>query len=311
MGSLLGETIDGRYHLEAALGEGAMGWVFAARDPSGQQVAVKLVRDIDDDLRGPQRFLREVATLNQLVHPNVVELFDFGRDEQRRLSYLVMELISGDPVSKLTSSGRASPALALMVARQAAEGLAGAHRRGIVHRDLKPANLMLVPLPDGSVRVKVLDFGLAFMHADTKLTKTGTAPGTVSYMSPEQLQGMQVDGRADLHALGVILFEMLAGRLPFHGGNQVEIAFAVLNATPRRLDQIVDGVPKELADLVSKLLQKDRDKRPATAEGLVDLIAEFQRRSSLPPVKVEHTGRSTDPVRDWSLAPAVPAAAVR
>lgn len=288
-----------------------MGWVFAADDPAGTRVALKLVRDVDDDLRGPQRFLREVATLNQLVHPNIVELIDFGRDERRKMSYLVMELVPGDPVSRLTSAGRSPAALALAVARQAAEGLAGAHRRGIVHRDLKPANLMLMPQSDGGVRLKVLDFGLAWMHADTKLTKTGTAPGTVSYMSPEQLQGIQVDGRADIYALGVILFEMLAGHAPFQGQNQVEIAFGVLNQAPKRLDELVPDTPTPLADLVGAMLSKDREKRPSDAEELVDRIAALQRESSLGPPTVAHLGRSEDVVADWGLAPAIDVAKLR
>lgn len=302
--SWTGKVIDGRYELLHPLGEGAMGFVFRARDTEGNDVALKIVRAVDENLRADRRFLREVASLNQLVHPNIVELLDFGVDEDSQLSYLVMELIAGDPVSKLTAAGRARAPLALAVARQAAEGLAGAHRRGIVHRDLKPANLMLAPNPDGRVTVKVLDFGLAWMHAaDTRLTKTGTAPGTVSYMSPEQLQGEQVDGRADVYGLGVILFEMLCGRPPFEGGNQVETAMAVLSHEAPRIDLLHPEVPTMLGDLVAACLEKDRRRRPEDADELVDRIATIQRQSGVAPLRVRHVGPADDVVTAWALVP--------
>ncbi len=278
-----------------------MGFVFRARSPEGEVVALKIVRDVDESLKAHGRFLREVSTLNQLVHPNIVELIDFGQDPSRQLSYLVMELVPGDPVSKLTTAGRATPSLAITVARQAAEGLAGAHRRGIIHRDLKPANLMLVPRDDGAVTVKVLDFGLAWMHADTKLTKTGTTPGTVSYMCPEQLQGEQVDARADIYGLGVILYEMLAGRPPFKGGNQVETAMAVLTQVAPPVTRFAPATPPALAGLVQRCLDKDRHARPGDAEELIDEIAAIQRESKIPPANVSHVGPSKDVVKDWNL----------
>lgn len=277
-----------------------MGSVWIATDDEGRRVAFKVVlQDIDDTLLAPQRFFREVASLNQLVHPTIIELLDFGRDEQRGLSYLVMELVEGDPVSRLTALGRCPPALVLEVARQTAQGLAVAHDAEIVHRDLKPGNLMLLPGPD-RVQVKILDFGLAWMHADTKLTKTGTAPGTVAYMAPEQLRGEPVDGRTDLYALGVIMFEMLAGRKPFEGENQTEIAMSVLTGTAPRVDRLVSAVPAELGLLVHRLLMK-RELRPASARALVDEIQSLQKALTMKPLRVAHTGPSRDPVSAWHL----------
>ncbi len=310
MDTFKGQTVDGQYVVRHTIGEGAMGSVVVADSEYGV-VALKILKDVDDSLRGPERFMREIRFLNQLVHPNVVDLIDFGRDERLGVLYFAMELLHGDPVSRLVAAGRSSPALALTVARQAAEGVDSAHAAGIVHRDLKPANLMLVPRPDGSVQVKILDFGLAYVLTETRLTDMGTAPGTVSYMPPEQLRGEAVDHRGDLYGLGVILFEMLTGQKPFPGATQVEIAMQVLDRPPRRLDELRDDVPAPLADLVASLLDKDREQRPQTAEDLVDRIAAFQRGSDLRPPTVAHVGPARDPRLEWDLCDPIPVDLIR
>lgn len=294
--------IDGRFRVVKPIGQGAMGAVYIAIDATNEQpVALKLLKKSEAAMRAQERFLREIRYLETLRHPNVVAIVDHGHDQTMGLQYYAMELLFGDTIAKLTNLGRTSPALGLMVARQAAEGIAVAHERGIVHRDLKPANLMLVPNANGEVTVKILDFGLAYTPSDERLTEAGVAPGTVSYMPPEQLLGEDVDLRGDLYCLGVVLFEMLTGCTPFPGKGQIEIATAVLNKVPRRLDTIVPEVPAALADLIASLLAKDPAERPQTADELVERIAAFQRTSTLRPLTVRHTGPSQNPVRDWSL----------
>ena len=309
MRSLIGQVVDGKYLVQEPMGEGAMGAVVSAECADGL-VALKLLKNVDKKLRGRQRFAREVRFLEQLVHPNVVKLLGYGRDERLRVLYFAMELLRGDPVSRITAHGRSSVALALTVVRQAAEGIASAHELGIVHRDLKPANLMLVPRDDGSVQVKILDFGLAYVLSEERLTDMGTAPGTVSYMPPEQLQGKTVDQRGDLYCLGVVIFELLTGQKPFPGDTQVDIAVAVLNRPPRRVDEIVHDIPSGLADLVASMLSKDPDDRPQSADELVERIAAFQRSSDLRPPTVDHVGPADDVRLQWDLRDAVAVADV-
>lgn len=307
MSALLGKTVDGQFHIVERLGAGAMGAVYIAETTDGGEVALKVVLDgIADDLRAAQRFFREVKSLNKLEHPNIVQLIDFGRDESLHLSYLAMELARGDDVSKLTKMGRTSPDLAVHVARQAADGLALAHEQGVIHRDLKPANLMLCPAADGSVVVKVLDFGLAMLaDADTRLTKTGTTPGTVSYMSPEQLLGNTIDAQTDIFALGIILYEMLSGRVPFRGQNQTEIALGVINRTPDPLHTVVPDCPRPVSDMVARMMQKEKGDRPESADDLVAELITVTRTCGFEPVRVSHVGPSQKPRAAWGLRPAV------
>ncbi len=306
-GFLEGKVVDGRYAIVRPLGSGAMGAVFLATDPDGVEVALKVVTDnAPDVLRAPQRFFREVKSLNKLEHPNIVALLDFGRDETLHLSYMVMEVARGDDISKLIAMGRTGPELALLVARHVADGLALAHEQGIVHRDLKPANVMLCPRADGSVFAKVLDFGLAMLvDADTRLTKTGTAPGTVSYMSPEQLLGETADARTDIYGLGVILYEMLAGRAAFAGGNQTEIALKVLQGPPpTHLSKVVPDIPTQIGDLVAHMMLRDRAGRPQSADTIVERAAQIDRDLGFDPVRVSHIGSSDKPRAAWRLRPA-------
>lgn len=307
-GTLEGKAIDGRYRVVRALGEGAMGSVFLALDPDGTEVALKVVHDrAPDVLRAPQRFLREVKSLNKLDHPNIVQLLDFGRDEALAISYLVMELARGDDLTKLVLMGRAEPSLALLVARHVGAGLQVAHDAGVVHRDLKPANVMVCPQRDGSVVAKILDFGLAMLvDADTRLTKTGTAPGTVNYMAPEQLLGETADARTDIYGLGVILFELLSGRAAFRGENQTQTALAVLQGpAPPHLAELAPDVPHAVADLVADMLRRDRNERPGSAQAVVDRATAIEQRLGISPFRVEHSDAAQKPRAAWKLKPAV------
>lgn len=307
---LIGVRVRNRFTIVRPIGAGAMGAVYVASDDDGGEVALKLLKEQSEEMRAPERFLREVKLLSQLVHPNVVGFIEGGFDPALGTVFYAMELLAGDPLSRLTSTGRLRPALALGVARQVAEGLAAAHNRGFVHRDLKPGNLMLVPRDD-DLRVKILDFGLAFVNGERRLTAMGRAPGTVSYMAPEQLQGKVPDHRADLHGLGVVIFEMLTGHPPYPGDTEVEIAVDVLRRPPADLNQLLPGLPAGLARLVARLLAKDRDERPASASDIVDEIASIQRSATLRPQAVNHTGPSSNPRRAWRLSDALPVDLVR
>jgi serine/threonine-protein kinase len=271
---LTGRTIS-HFDLREALGAGGMGVVYRAHDTRlGRVVALKfLFPHYNLDASAKARFLREAHAAAALDHPNLCIVHEVGTSDEGWL-FLAMALYQGETLrARLTRDGPMPVGDALEIARQIAEGLQAAHAAGIVHRDLKPGNVML--LPDGTVRI--LDFGLAKAR-DQSLSEAGVRFGTVSYMSPEQIRGENVDGRADLWALGVVLYEMLTGRKPFAGDEEVAIAHAILHDEPappsahrKDLSAAVDG-------LVLRLLQKDPAERYASA---ADVLHDLARTGTL------------------------------
>jgi serine/threonine-protein kinase len=249
---VVGQTLDGRYLLDAQLGQGGMGTVYRATHVrSGRQVAIKVLLP-EWAQTGPMasRFEREARAAGFLKHPNLVDVLALGRVPDGPL-YLVMELCAGRPLGDLLEDGALAPARAFAIAHQALDGVGFAHQHGFIHRDLKPDNLMIAGEP-GREQVKVLDFGLvklvglaaAELGAD-KLTATGLVFGTPLYMSPEQALGRVVDHRADLYALGLVLFEMLTGEPPFYS-DQASAVMRMHTAAPR--PRLVDrGLAPELA----------------------------------------------------------------
>lgn len=219
--NVAGMHIGGRYRLEALLGRGGMGEVWRAHDPRlDRKVAIKFLPPDLADGHVVDRFHREARVTARLQHPGITQVFDSGAQDGRL--HLVMELLDGRDLGSVLQDGKSGLPVrrAVDLAAQVAEALSYAHRADIVHRDIKPANLMLV---DGG-RVKVCDFGIAgFVHADSGLTREGSLMGTPDYMAPEQCRGLRVDGRADLYALGCVLFALLTGRPPFttHGDFRV------------------------------------------------------------------------------------------
>jgi serine/threonine protein kinase len=245
------------------LGAGGMGAVYRAEDTRlGRVVALKLPLPAQLlDASGRTRFLREARAAAALDHPNVCHVHEVGESDDGQL-FLAMPHYDGETLKeRLGREGALPEDAALGIARQVAAGLAAAHRAGIVHRDLKPGNVMI--LPDGSVRI--LDFGLAKLAGAT-LTTTGDRLGTVSYMAPEQVRGESVDARADLWALGVMLYEMLTGRRPFGGGSDLAVAHAILNGTPS--SSRLRTVSPALADLVLRLLVREPSQRVPSAEAV-------------------------------------------
>jgi len=287
----------GPYEIVDAVGAGGMGEVYRAVDVRlGREVAVKLLpAEVADQPERRQRFEREARAVGSLNHPNLLTLFDVG--EAAGAPFLVTELLSGETLRQRLSKGRLDNATALRLGAATARGLAAAHSRGVVHRDLKPENLFVTA--DG--HLKILDFGLArfdvavapdlpTMPGDA-LTVDGVLLGTPAYMAPEQIRGQPVDARTDLFALGVVLFEMLVGRHPFHGGRIEETLVAILHETPPELTQ--DGaLSPPLRRLLGRCLARDPARRAASAHDLaleLEEIAAEATSSSGTPVETRTT----------------------
>jgi eukaryotic-like serine/threonine-protein kinase len=273
-----GTVVAGRYRVLGLIGTGGMGAVYRAEHVHMRKtVALKLLHPellrVDEVV---QRFEREAIAAARIAHPNVVAASDFGKLDDGSF-YLVLEYVDGTSLRELLARGPLPVARALNIARQTTLALGAAHAAGIVHRDLKPDNVMLVSEPDGGDRVKVLDFGIARIAPPsenrdaTKLTRVGVVMGTVAYMSPEQATGQAIDERADLYSLGVMLYEMVAGVVPFDAELPSQVLARQLVEAPPPLPA---GTAPALAELVYELMEKKPDQRPASAEAvLARLIA--------------------------------------
>jgi serine/threonine protein kinase/Tol biopolymer transport system component len=248
------------------LGGGGMGIVYRAEDTRlGRTVALKfLPPELTRDPVAKARFLQEARTASALDHPNICTVYDVGETEGHQL-YLAMPCYDGETLRRKVERGPLPLPEVVDYALQVGKGLAKAHRQGIVHRDVKPANLMVT----GDGVVKILDFGIAKLAGEAGLTRTGGTVGTPAYMSPEQMRGGEVDGRADLWALGVVMYEMLTGRRPFLGDHESGLRQAILEAEPEPLIRLRPDAPPELERVVQRLLSKDTAGRYPTADAAV------------------------------------------
>jgi len=251
----------GRYQLIEKIGHGSMGVVYRALDPQrGREVAVKVMaQELSDDPELAERFRREALAAAQLGHRNITQVYDLGEEGQQL--YMAMELLDGADLKSLIEGGSAGSVrtkLAVMV--QAAAGMAAVHALGLVHRDLKPANIHVKP--DGLV--KIMDFGLVRL-GDSEMTRTGMVLGSPSYMAPEQIRGEKVDARSDVFALGAVFYELLAGRRAFGGKGIAQIMTGVLSGQPEPLAVTAPDVPRPLARIVERCLQKAATDRYQTA----------------------------------------------
>ncbi|MER6445972.1 serine/threonine-protein kinase [Streptomyces venezuelae] len=287
--NVAGMHIGGRYRLEALLGRGGMGEVWRAHDSRlDRKVAIKFLAQDLADGRVAERFHREARVTARLQHPGITQVFDSGAQDGRL--HLVMELLDGANLGAVLR-GRTSGLpvhRAVDLTAQVADALSYAHGADIVHRDIKPANLMLV----AGGRVKVCDFGIArFVHADSGLTREGTLLGTPDYMAPEQCQGRRVDGRADLYALGCVLFALLTGRPPFttHGDFRV-VMLDHLHTPPPCPASLRPGVPAGIDRIVSELLAKDPRDRPAHAGAVADRLRDLASRRTRAPLSAPRPG---------------------
>ena len=304
--ALIGSVIDGRFRIDHTLGIGGMGTVYRGVQLSvNRPVAIKVLRtELSSREVALERFFREAKTISQLSHPNIVKLIDFGQDRDRGLLYLVMELVNGHNLADLIARGRLRMALALEVAYQVCGALTEPHARGVIHRDLKPDNLLLVPISDGTVQAKVLDFGIArALESNTKLTGTGMICGTPAYMAPEQAQNEQLDPRTDLYGLGVILYEMLSGWPPFSGTSSLQIMLKHIQEVPTPLRDLLPPatLPPDVENLVYDMMSKDRAERPTTAREIRDRIEHIRRSMGLEAVRVDFESDANTIFHDWLL----------
>lgn len=277
---LVGRVVQGKYRITDVLGAGGMGRIYRAEQmPLGRPVALKVLHQELDAKKDKgdfqKRFLLEAATCAKLTHPNIVVVYDYGRLDEASSSeayFMAMEFVEGQTLHEaLAIDGPFAPARAVRLAREIARGLREAHRQGAVHRDLKPSNVMLTQGGEGE-GVKVLDFGLVKLIRDDSevMTREDVFIGSPRYMAPEQIHRAPVDGRADLYALGVILYQMLAGHVPFAGDNPVQTLMGHVNepVPPLRLPAGV-AVPAGLEALVMRCLEKDPDHRFPNADALI------------------------------------------
>ena len=291
-----GRTV-GRYVILDTLGAGGMGIVCRARDERlHRDVALKfLPPHLASDESSKRRFLHEARAAAALEHPNVCTVYEIG-DTADGLLFLAMPLYEGETLQARLAAGPLALDEAVAIAREIASGLAAAHQRGIVHRDVKPSNIML--LPDG--RLKILDFGIAKVK-DIVMTATGTPVGTVAYMSPEQTRGEAVDLRADVWALGVVLYEMLTGRLPFTGENAAAVAYAIVARDPTPPSALREHLPPGLDHVVATALAKLPERRFATVPDMMNAVQ--SARSPTHPADPTRTHSDRRDREDGSLAP--------
>lgn len=268
--------IADRYEVQRRLGEGAMGAVYAALDHElEEEVALKVLHPAVAGTEGAlERFRREVKLARRVTHANVARTYDFGRDGETR--FITMELLVGRPLADLIEGGGLGLADALRIAADIAQGLAAAHLAGVVHRDLKPENVLIDMSkagPDGGERTVITDFGIAVLakKPSASVRQTQTVAGTPAYMAPEQLEGKELDGRADVYALGVIMYELLARRLPFVDETPYALAIKRLTQDPPDPREFVPDLPAPIAQLLIDMLARARDVRPDT-QAVIDRL---------------------------------------
>src|SRR5258708_13655767 len=289
--------------IKAGLGRGAMGVVYKA---SGMvQQGTDVVKTVYTALESTgignyeARFYQEARAAGSLNHANIVTVYDVGKAGD--IAYMAMEFIEGVELRTMIGEGRSLPvAQAISIGAQVAEGLGYAHQHGVVHRDIKPANIMVV----ANGPVKITDFGIARMRASGELTQTGMMLGSPKYMSPEQVIGKRADYRSDIFSLGIILYEMLCGNVPFNGENVTALMYQIVNFAPPAPSAVNPAVPELLNFIVAKMLAKPLEERYQSAQELANDLRNCERQIASP-------ATITQPLRPLGLGTAGLAAAGR
>ena len=254
---MIGKTIS-HYKILEELGEGGMGVVYKAEDTKlKRHVALKfLPPDMTSEPDAKERFVQEAQAASALDHSNICTIYEINETDDGQM-FIAMACYTGQTLKEKIAAGSLAVEEAVDIARQIARGLSNAHDRGIVHRDIKPANIFVT----GDGEVKIVDFGLAKLAGQARLTRTGTTVGTVAYMSPEQARGEDVDQRADIWSLGVLLYEMLTGRPPFQGDHEQAVIYSIVHHEPAPMSQLRSDIPPRLQDVVTRAIQKERGAR--------------------------------------------------
>ena len=269
-------TIAGRYRVEGRLGVGGMSTVHLAFDQRLERyVALKLLAEhLADDPAFVSRFRREALAAARLVHPNIVQVFDFGFDEGAHQHFIVMEHVSGHSCAELLRDrGHLDVDQGVEIVIEACRGLDYAHRNGVVHRDVKPGNLLVA---DAGV-VKLADFGIARATDQSSITQVGSVLGTAAYLSPEQARGEEAGPRADIYSLGVVTYQLLSGRLPYEATSLSELALKQQRESPTPLDTLNPHVPRQLAQAVAIGLAIDQEGRPENAAEFAEELSRGAR----------------------------------
>jgi ABC-type transport system substrate-binding protein/serine/threonine protein kinase len=270
---MIGQTLSNRYDIRTELGRGGMGVVYRAHDPLlNREVAIKLIPPTLLSSETEQRFQREAQLVAQMDHPAVVPIFDFGKHEGSL--FFVMPVVQGTNLRSFQRDGALTLGEALDIGIQVAEALEYSHTRGVIHRDIKPENIMVVR-EDTRIRVRIMDFGLARGATESRITKTGTIAGTLSYMSPEQVAASSVDHRSDIYSLGTVLYEFLTGEPPFSGELQ-SILYRIVHEIPQSPRSMGADINEDLEAVILACIAKDPAKRPQHASEIADSLRRCQ-----------------------------------
>ncbi|MGB6865548.1 MAG: serine/threonine-protein kinase, partial [Candidatus Aminicenantaceae bacterium] len=265
----IAKTIAGKYRILGELGRGGMGTVYKAMDIRlKRSVALKfLPPELTRDEEAKERFVQEAQAASALDHPNICTIYEIDETEDNQM-FISMACYEGESLKEKIEKKSLRADEVIDIARQIAEGLSKAHKQGIIHRDIKPANIMITE--DGVA--KIVDFGLAMLSGQVRLTRTGTTLGTAAYMSPEQVLGEEVDHRTDIWSLGVVLYEMLTGQLPYRGDQMQGVVHSILNTEPEPISSLRSDIPYHIEQVVSKSLEKEKKRRFQKTEEVISAL---------------------------------------